>query len=69
MSSRTPTHPRYRALTHGVVGVSADCRLEAQYCMQQGVEMVPLLMEKGYRPTGCKFCYCLHSTVRKRGAN
>lgn len=40
------------ALTYGVVGVSADCRLEAQYCLQQGVEMVPLLMEKGYRPTG-----------------
>ena len=30
----------------------ADCRLEAQYCHQQDVEMVPLMMEKGYRPTG-----------------
>ena len=32
--------------------VFADCRLEAQYCHQQDVEMVPLMMEKGYRPTG-----------------
>ena len=40
------------ALTCGAVGVSTDCRLEAQYCHQQDVEMVPLMMEKGYRPTG-----------------
>ena len=31
---------------------SANCRLECQYGHQQGVAMVPLLMEKGYRPTG-----------------
>ena len=29
-----------------------DCRLEAQYGHQQNVEMIPLMMETGYRPTG-----------------
>ena len=32
--------------------VPADCRLEAQYAHQQEVTIVPLMMEKKYRPTG-----------------
>eukprot|EP01052_Picozoa_sp_SAG31_P044090 SAG31_NODE_7566_length_1652_cov_1.643915_1_plen_305_part_00 len=31
---------------------SANCRLEANYGHQQEVEMIPLMMEHGYRPTG-----------------
>lgn len=31
---------------------SANCRLEAQYAMQQQKEMVPILLEEGYKPTG-----------------
>ena len=31
---------------------SANCRLEAQYGHQQETEMVPLMMEEGYRPNG-----------------
>ena len=31
---------------------SANCRLEMQYCHQQDVEMLPLMMEQGYRATG-----------------
>jgi hypothetical protein len=31
---------------------SANCRLEANYAMQQKVDMIPLMMEKGYAPTG-----------------
>ena len=31
---------------------SANCRLELQYGHQQDVPMVPLMMEKGYRPNG-----------------
>ena len=30
----------------------ADCRLEMQYGHQQEVEMIPLMMTKGYRATG-----------------
>ena len=30
----------------------ADCRLEAQYAHQQDVDIIPLMMEKGYKPTG-----------------
>jgi len=31
---------------------SANCRLEAQYAYQQQKDMVPLMMEDGYRPKG-----------------
>ena len=31
---------------------SANCRLEAQYAYQQQTDMVPLMMEDGYRPNG-----------------
>eukprot|EP01047_Picozoa_sp_COSAG01_P029432 COSAG01_NODE_2019_length_8634_cov_14.764499_4_plen_222_part_00 len=31
---------------------SANCRLEAQYGHQQGVDMIPLKMEEGYIPIG-----------------
>jgi hypothetical protein len=31
---------------------SANCRLEAQYAMQQRKSMIPLLLEEKYRPTG-----------------
>jgi hypothetical protein len=31
---------------------SANCRLEAQYAYQREKEMVPLMMEEGYRPNG-----------------
>ena len=31
---------------------SANCRLEASYGHQQEVSMIPLMMERGYRPTG-----------------
>ena len=31
---------------------SANCRLECSYGHQQRVSMIPLMMEKGYRPTG-----------------
>ena len=31
---------------------SANCRLEAQYGHQQDVEMVPLMLELGYKPSG-----------------
>ena len=31
---------------------SANCRLEAQYGHSQKIEMVPLMMERDYRPTG-----------------
>ena len=31
---------------------SANCRLECSYGHQQKVAMIPLMMEKGYRPTG-----------------
>ena len=34
------------------VAESANCRLELQYGHQQDVAMVPLMMEKGYRPNG-----------------
>ena len=29
-----------------------DCRLEAQYGHQQEVDMIPLMMEKDYKPQG-----------------
>ena len=29
---------------------SANCRLEAQYALQQQVDMVPLMVQEGYRP-------------------
>jgi hypothetical protein len=35
-----------------VMAVAADCRLEAQYGHQQNVDMVPLMVTTGYRPTG-----------------
>ena len=35
-----------------VMAVTADCRLEAQYGYQQNVDMVPLMVTTGYRPTG-----------------
>ena len=31
---------------------SANCRLEAQYAHQQSVDMIPLLVEKGYKASG-----------------
>jgi hypothetical protein len=31
---------------------SANCRMEAQYALQREVEMVPCMMEEGYRPDG-----------------
>ena len=31
---------------------STNCRLEAQYAHQQEKEMLPLMMEEGYRPNG-----------------
>ena len=31
---------------------SANCRLEAQYGHQQAVDMIPLMMEDGYKATG-----------------
>ena len=31
---------------------SANCRLEAQYAYQQKKDMIPLMMEDGYRPNG-----------------
>ena len=31
---------------------SVNCRLEAQYAMQQEKEMLPLLLEEGYKPSG-----------------
>ena len=31
---------------------SANCRLEAQYGHQQDVDMIPLMMEEGYKPMG-----------------
>ena len=31
---------------------STNCRLEAQYAHQQQKEMVPLMLEEGYRPNG-----------------
>ena len=31
---------------------SANCRLEAQYAYQQQKEMIPLMMEEGYRANG-----------------
>ena len=31
---------------------SANCRLEANYCMQQEVDMIPLMMQRGYKPRG-----------------
>ena len=31
---------------------SANCRLEAQYAMQQEKNLVPLLLEEGYKPAG-----------------
>ena len=34
------------------VAESANCRLELQYGHQQDVAMIPLMMEKGYRPNG-----------------
>ena len=41
---------------YGVSGAykeSANCRLEAQYeTFQQQKDMVPLMMEEGYRPNG-----------------
>jgi hypothetical protein len=34
--------------------VIADCRLEANYGYQREIEMVPLLLEHGYKADGCK---------------
>ena len=31
---------------------SANCRLEATYALQQEVDMIPLLLEAGYRAKG-----------------
>ena len=31
---------------------SGNCRLEANYAHQQDVDMIPLLVEKDYRPKG-----------------
>jgi hypothetical protein len=31
---------------------SGNCRLEANYAHQRGVDMIPLLVEKGYQPNG-----------------
>eukprot|EP01047_Picozoa_sp_COSAG01_P008654 COSAG01_NODE_343_length_18564_cov_10.381099_2_plen_127_part_00 len=31
---------------------SANCRLECNYGIQQGIDMVPLMMEENYKPTG-----------------
>jgi hypothetical protein len=33
-------------------GAPTKCRLEANYGHQHEVEMVPLMMERGYRPIG-----------------
>ena len=30
----------------------AQCRLEANYAHQQELDMIPLMMEKGYKPQG-----------------
>ena len=45
---------------------SANCRLEANYAHQQQVEMIPLLMTEGYKPTGaCHFVsiWLVHSQL------
>ena len=33
---------------------SANCRLEAQYAIQQRKDLVPLMMEEGFEAKGCK---------------
>jgi hypothetical protein len=32
--------------------LSANCRLELNYAMQEGCAMIPLMMQEGYRPKG-----------------
>eukprot|EP01043_Picozoa_sp_COSAG02_P020380 COSAG02_NODE_1004_length_15275_cov_11.955917_14_plen_62_part_00 len=31
---------------------SANCRMEANYGLQQEVDQIPLMVEKGYKPKG-----------------
>ena len=39
---------------------SANCRMEANYAHQQGLDMIPLMMEKGYRAKGW-LGLCVHT--------
>ena len=32
---------------------SANCKMEAQYAMQAGKQLVPMMLVDGYRPNGC----------------
>ena len=42
----------------------SDCRLELQYGHQSQVEMLPLMMEKNYRPTGWRKSQYLYLVLR-----
>ena len=33
---------------------SANCRLEAQYAVQQEKDMIPLILEQNYKANGCE---------------
>ena len=60
-----------RLFTHAVhtcVRACPDCRLEMQYGHQQGVEMIPLMMENGYRPTGWRKSQYLYLVLRIYGS-
>ena len=37
---------------------STNCRLEAQYAFQREKDMVPLMMEEGYKPKGWRKSQC-----------
>ena len=48
---------------------NAQCRLEANYAHQQELDMIPLMMQKNYKPKGwCESerCQVLHWLVADR---
>ena len=47
---------------------SANCRLEANYALQQELDMIPLMMQKEYSPKGYVRNYSLdNATLRELG--
>ena len=46
---------------------SGNCRLEASYAHQQQVEMIPLLLQEGYKPTG--WLVSANARMRELAAN
>ena len=52
-----------RLVSHRVASYP-DCRLEMQYGHQQQVDMIPLMMTQGYKPTGWREYQYLYQALR-----